>query len=640
MKELTLSRLSLKNFKGIKKFVFSPMGVNATALGDNATGKTTLIDSFTWLLFNSDSQGKTAFQLKPVDQDGQEIHNLETEVEGILDINNKPVTLKKRFYEKYTKKRGQAMAEFTGHTTDHFIDDVPAKKGEFDSKVAEILDMNAFKLVTNPMEFNQLHWTGRRQILLEMCGDVTDQDVIDSDSKLSTLAGILGKSSIDDHKKKIMAKKREINRELEQIPVRISENQEQAKHAVKTDPKEKTRLEKKLEEQKEALRALVSNEALSLKRVRLNEINGEIQKIKNEADQKQAGARKPILDQIAKMEAERRELAGIIQDAQFHITQDEKRNAISKDAIEKVRERWYAEDKKQPAGDNTCPTCGQDLPADQVQDTIRIFNKMKSDRLEKISAEGKELKTNISQREKDININKVSIDTNQKLIVNIDKAINAKKAELEKVYVPVNADALDKERDAVEMEIKAIMNGSSIQEQTARERISEAQANLDAWNQLNAEYKAAESARARIAELENQEKILAAEFERLESELFLIEKFIISKVEMLESRINGMFKLARFKLFETQINEGIKECCEILFDGVPFNSGLNNAARINVGLDIISILSEHYGFKAPVWIDNKESINEIIPMDCQVISLVVSRDQELTVMETEALKAS
>ena len=183
MNVLTINKLTLKNFKGIKDFTLEPNG-NTSVFGDNGTGKTTVQDGVSWLFFGKDSQGKSDFQLKPVTKDGQERHNLETEVEGGFEYNNKTIVLRKRFYEKYTKKRGTAKQEFTGHTTDYFIDGVPAKKKGYDSKIAEIIDINAFKLVTNPMEFNHLHWTARRQILLEMCGDVTDQDVIDSDKNL------------------------------------------------------------------------------------------------------------------------------------------------------------------------------------------------------------------------------------------------------------------------------------------------------------------------------------------------------------------------------------------------------------------------------------------------------------------------
>mgnify|MGYP003963475997 FL=1 len=640
MDKLTINRIRYKNFKGLADYTLEPNGKDISVFGQNATGKTTLIDGVSYLLFGKDSYGRADFQLKPVDKDGQEIHNLETEVEGVFDVNNKTITLRKRFQEKYTKKRGEPRQTFTGHTTDYFIDDVPAKKKEYDIKISEIIDVNAFKLVTNPLEFNNLHWTGRRQILLERCGDVTDLDVIDSDKKLKSLSEILGDCSIDDHKKKIRAKKREINKELEQIPVRIAENQETAKDAMQPDYREKTRLEKVLEEKKEKLRSLRSNEALSSKKVRLNEVDSKILVSRNEADQKQADLKKPILQAIEKLEAERRDLTGKIKDNEFRIFQDEKRNKVSEDAIVKIREDWHIENNKQPSNDNTCPTCGQDLPKDIVKNTIGMFNRLKSDRLTMITATGKEMAANIEQRNKDIEAAKVEIAKLTDMIAGVDEIIARKKAEFEKVYVGVDIDDLDRQKDVLEQEIDALLNGSVVQEENTQREIFESQEKFDELNQLEASWKAAESCRIRISELEAQEKELAAEFERLEAEIFLIEKFIIKKVEMLEGQINSRFKLARFKLFETQINEGIKECCDVLYNGVPYNHGLNSGARINVGLDIIQTLSEYYGFQAPVFVDNRESINNLFPISSQVISLVVSNDKALSILKTETQKAS
>src|SRR5699024_10042463 len=92
----------------------------------------------------------------------------------------------------------------------------------------------------------------------------------------------------------------------------------------------------------------------------------------------------------------------------------------------------------------------------------------------------------------------------------------------------------------------------------------------------------------RVRELEEEEKRISSEFERLEEKLFLVEEFIRTKVNMLEEKINSKFKYARFKLFKNNINGGLEEICETTYNGVTYSSGLNNAARINVGIDIIN----------------------------------------------------
>lgn len=141
-----------------------------------------------------------------------------------------------------------------------------------------------------------------------------------------------------------------------------------------------------------------------------------------------------------------------------------------------------------------------------------------------------------------------------------------------------------------------------------------------------------EANQKRVTELEEQQQQLAEEYEKLEHQLFLIEEFIRTKVDLLNERINSKFKYARFKLFDMQINGGLAETCETLFNGVPYGSGLNNAAKINVGLDIINTLSEHYGLTAPIFIDNAEAVTKFIETNSQLVSLVVSeKDKQLRV---------
>ena len=151
---------------------------------------------------------------------------------------------------------------------------------------------------------------------------------------------------------------------------------------------------------------------------------------------------------------------------------------------------------------------------------------------------------------------------------------------------------------------------------------------------------AMESALTRTEELQAEERKLAAEFEELEQQLYLTEEFVRTKVRMLEDKINSKFKLARFKLFNTLVNGGIEECCETTFQGVPY-SNLNNGARLNIGLDIINTLADHYGFAPPVWLDNAEGVTNILPTKGQQIRLIVSaQDKKLRVelAEKEEMK--
>ena len=147
-------------------------------------------------------------------------------------------------------------------------------------------------------------------------------------------------------------------------------------------------------------------------------------------------------------------------------------------------------------------------------------------------------------------------------------------------------------------------------------------------------------AEARIAELRRREQSLAEEYAELERQQFLGEEFLRVKVARLEERINGCFGLARFRLFEQQVNGALCEVCEVLGpDRVPFNSGLNHAAQINTGLDIINTLSAHYGVTAPVFIDNAEAVTTLTATPAQLIRLLVSEGEPVLAMRQEMAPA-
>jgi len=142
-------------------------------------------------------------------------------------------------------------------------------------------------------------------------------------------------------------------------------------------------------------------------------------------------------------------------------------------------------------------------------------------------------------------------------------------------------------------------------------------------------------AASRIDELRVEQRKLAGEYEGLERQLHLMEQFTRAKVRILEEHVASKFELARFRMFEDQINGGLADCCTVLGEGgVPYGDGLNHGAEIQVGMDIIKTLSHHYGVAMPLWIDNRESVVRLPEMNCQVFSLVVSeQDKTLRVVK-------
>lgn len=646
---MRLNRLTLNNFKGIKSFTLDTQGEDVNIYGDNAVGKTTLWDAFQWLLFDKDSANRKDFNIKTLDENGEPFHGLEHEVEGIFEVVGKELALRKVYAEKWTKKRGSAQKQFTGHTVDHFIDGVPVKKGEYEARIADVIDEDTFKLLTNPKYFNEhLHWQKRREILLEICGDVSDEEVIQSNKDLSELPGILGGRTLDDHRKVIQARRTEINKELQKIPVRIDEVE---RGLPDTAGLSKPQLETEAAGLKEAIRSkeqqisrIEEGGEVAEKTKRLREIEAELFKIQNGY---QAGQGKKIQEAQKRLydaKSKRSETALVIENTQKVLEYNTRSIGDLVEKAEAKRQQWYECNAEQFAyeQDDTCPTCGQKLPAERLQEArekaLADFNLRKAKRLEEITGEGKNLKARKEELEKENQEKQDKLEGARKSLKAIDREVEAAASELEQVNQSLSEYMNDpayqeklQEKEAVEAAIRELKEGRTQEIIGIRGEIDALREQLREAEGKIADLDRSGQGQKRIEELKAQEREFAAEYERLEQELYLTEQFIRSKVQLLEEKINSKFQMARFKLFDVQVNGALAETAETMYNGVPYSS-LNNGAKINIGLDIINTLSEHYGFMAPIFIDNREAITQLIPVRAQVVSLIVSeKDKTLRV---------
>ncbi|MGE8207739.1 hypothetical protein ACQKP0_25035 [Heyndrickxia sp. NPDC080065] len=656
MKTIKLLELNLKNFKGIKNFSLQANGENVSAYGDNATGKTTLFDAFVWILFDKDSQNKKDFSIKSLDFGGKELHGLDHEVEVKFLIDGRPLTLRKVYSEKWTKKRGSANKEFTGHTTDYFVDGVPSNKKGYTDRVASIVNEDIFKLLTSPTYFNeQLKWQDRRKTLLQVAGDVTDEEVIASHKSLAELPTILEGRSIEDHRKIITAKKKDINEQLEKIPVRIDEinhglpdinglNKQVLEGAI-------NQINKDIDEKTDLISNIRNGNAITQKQGEIQEIEIELLRIKQEHE---SGSKDEVYKLKARIQEEQSNVS--ILNSKLESLKNQKR--YNDDSIKRIdenlvqlRQEWHEVNSQEFSHNDLCecPTCGQDLPEEQVsaarEKALSQFNLSNAQKLEDINQKGmqgneekqKYISNNENLAKEYEKLNGQIAEKNELLSKLIDKL---KTLEGSIIDISENAQYSAKlqEKSNIEKEIDKLHMSASESITGIQEEILKLKEERDRYQQDLNKFSIVEQSNKRVEELSQQERKLATEYENLEKELFLTEEFIRTKVNLLEEKINSKFKYARFKLFEEQINGGLKETCVTTFNGVPYDSGLNNAARINVGLDIINTLSEHYGLLAPIFIDNREAVTKLIDTKSQTISLIVSeKDKTLRVENNDSL---
>jgi uncharacterized Zn finger protein (UPF0148 family) len=317
------------------------------------------------------------------------------------------------------------------------------------------------------------------------------------------------------------------------------------------------------------------------------------------------------------------------------------------DQLEQVRNQWYAVDGQEfiYSAETVCPTCGQSLPEERVEaareKALAEFNLSKSKRLESITADGMAFRVRKERAEAQAQSAREKAEALQKRLDDVRHDISGLEAALEEAkaqqvdvtQTPEYAE-LARQKDSLAQATADLKAGSQATVAALRSELANLEQICQSLERTQLQLSQRAQGEQRIAELQSQEKVLAAEYERLEREMYLTEEFIRCKVRMLEERINARFRYATFKLFEQQVNGALSECCETLYNGVPYNSNLNRGARINVGLDIINALSQHYGFSAPIFVDNREAVTKLLATDAQVISLVVSEpDKTLRIVK-------
>lgn len=622
---MKLVQLNLQNFKGIEfgDFRFTN---NTIIRGDNATGKTTVFDALCWLLFGKDSLDRADFQIKTL-KNGEPVHNVNHMVQAAFDNEDGTgFTLKRIYREKYSNPRGGEV-KLTGHTTDYFINDVPSKEKEYKAFINNMINEDVFKLITNPLFFNEQYtWQNRRKLLLEMCGDVDDASVINSKDELKRLTELLNGRSVDEQRKIIASKKTAINKELDMIPVRIDEAVKckptplEAEQKLKDDIATIETAIKQLEEDKSVIvNGLDGAERTAKIREVKRKLADRKSQLMNEHTDKERRLEheyKLSLVQLQMAESERDRYKDREYELDNQIKQEEAR-------IDKLQAEFDDFNQSQ-FNKELCPTCGQKLPASKYEELQTIFNQSKAVKLEEWQAlidSAKALKQNyIEQKE----IMQVKADGMSSQIEELSNNKDAKQKAMNEVG------EVDLDNDVQVNDLKAELFMLELDEDnTSDDQLKRIDSELselaDKRSTLQTEltkYDVIRDITKRINELEQEQQRLINEKNLVDETAFLLDEFVKAKVEMLEDTINKHFTITTFKMANVLVNGSVEDCCETMVDGVPYRS-LNNAARINAGIDIINALTKFYNVTAPVFIDNAEAVTKFVNCNSQTVKLIV-----------------
>lgn len=674
--KITIKSIHIENFKGINMLDVN-FSVKTKISGQNAVGKTTIFDAFTWLLFNKNSSGEEKFNVRPLDKDGKRIDNVEIKVSSILDVDGKEVELSKTQKQNWVKKRGTDTAVLQGNVNSFEIDGYPKSEADFKAYVSELAQSeDMFKMLTNPQYFSSLKWKDQRDILMRLATDVSDVELAQTDAKYAPLLGELEKApSTDDIRAKFSKALSEWKKKQAEIPVRIDEAEKSKidvdvaeQELAKTDLTRRiAECDKKIENAGSALGDLRSKE------MQLQfDMSGMEQTMNRELSNKRS-----IMDaELRDCKNELEHFAVTISLKEKQISDNEKTITDADAERKKLGEQYNAEKAK--AFDETpylfdeskwvfdesttiCSLCGQKLPADKIEqlkadfeerktkakaDAKRKLNDSKSDfitqkesNLEEIKAYGfakKNLIEELTKKNADL---QMEIDSLKKQ----EQGTFTNKEELCKLLseIPEEADysqneeyvKLKAEHDKILADIaKLESEGADKVVTDLKAEKTNLQAQLDEVNKVIAQAANNIMIDDRIETLRDEQKEIGQKVADQEQMLYLLEEFIRFKLDKVSESINSHFKTVNFKLFEMQLNGGMKDCCECTVNGVPYST-LNSGHRIVAGLDIIRSLSELYGVSVPIFVDNAESLNEFnVPdMDAQLILLSVTEDKQLKV---------
>lgn len=681
--EIKLKSMSIRNFKGCKELDID-FGNRTEIKGMNASGKTTVFDAFTFLIFGKDSSGSAKFDVRPLDENGKMINNTEITVEATITAGEDEYTLKKIQKQIWRKKRGTDTTEFQGNKNEFEISGYPKTEDEFKKFISGIVDENVFNLVTNPNSFTSLPWKEQREILMKFIGNLSDVDIATRrGDRFAVLIPELRIASTDDILKKYDKARKALNRQMDGIPERIDELTRQMVSvdvgALEVEKSAKQVELKKIEDQLSGgknhaeeignLRQQVIDEKLKLSGLQ-NDANAKL-------DEQRSEARKAVNKADERVTSEQRD----IRDAENVLSDYRKAKQKSESDKEEYGKQWLAQkhssypefvalpDFVEPdplnESDFTCPTCGQELPEEVKKSRIEshekrcaqlrseyqkkaeahkadyekkkaAFEEKRTSEMERIRQLGQKAADDIRKYEKSISDQELDLSGMRETLKSEQEELESSKKVLSSI--PEAADISDTD------EYKEIFGNIH----SLACEISELEKNIPDNTELNAradeirseiidieaKIKAADNTKTqeRIAELEEEQKSIGQKIAEQEQMIDLTEDFIRTKMNMISEAINGKFSVVSFKLFSDQINGGLKETCECTVNGVPYAS-LNSGHKIVAGLDIIKSISELYGITCPIWIDNAESINgfNIPDMAAQMIFMRVTDGKTLSI---------
>ena len=639
--EIRIKQLKLENFKCHKNLTLAFGGRDASIYGDNATGKTSIYDALVWLLFDKDSNGNGSknFEIKPMDSNGEvKDHQALTAVEAQLLVDGVEVTLRRTYKEVWSTKRGSSEATYDGNTSEYFVDGVPCKRNAFQEKVNDLVNEETFRLLTSVSHFAAgISWQDRRAVLFQVAGVMDDGMILATDQRFDPLVQAMGRLSIDDYKRKLQAEKKQHTGVGSELPARISECEKTIEDVIGLDfagaKADLEQLNARMEEANSRMAAIRNNNAVQQKELEVKEAKLSLNALENENLAFRANQSIGKLDTVALTAGLRTMEAQIAAKRRQADNEQGYIDGLNK-KVASLREDWVRTNNEEFNGGD-CPTCGQRLPAESLKkakDAFEADKKLRLDAITQRAADHAQAITAAKERLSNLEAEIVRWDADAQ---NQKKLIAEAEADVKPIFdMEGYAERRKAILDTIEKlagELFELQADSAASLDVIQQEKNEIQAEIRKHQDTISKESVLDYSKNRIKELRENAQAAAEKLEGIEQMLWLIDEYSRYKTRFVEDSINGLFRIARFRLFREQANGGVEERCDVVHDGVPYN-GVNNGMKINLGIDIINTLSRAYGVSVPLFIDNAESVTRLEASASQIVRLVVSEnDKELRV---------
>lgn len=651
MKKVILKSITMQNFRGEHNRTTEFNPDETFICGRNGLGKSRHFDATIWLLFGKDVEDRKDYEIK-TRVDGEELHNVETSVEGVFDVDGETITLKRVLIEDWVKPRGTTERVFKGNRTECHYNGTPVSVSEYTKRVDAIIDATLFKMLTNPAFFAGMKWQNQREQLMQIAGTITDADIVAQHPEFAALLDAISGKSLADYRKEIAATKKKLQVELDQIQPRIDQTNRMMPEAV--NEQELTERIAKCDADIAECDAIIADASAAVRKsydaaqARQREI-GELRMKQQEiVINARAKAKQDVVDANAarnEIEMQMRGLHSELTTANIQAKRQSEDIARNESIIaqamrdrETILAEWYAVNDEQYSGETICPHCKQELPQEMRDRAMQMFNTDKANRLAAITKKGQTKNDERGAAE-------MEIERIRKEQAAVNECIDRLKAQIDANNAWLTEHPVVREQPVIETEIDEwVALQAQIDALNAQASTDDAQLDttdvqdrkkeiMNERDMLRSQLSANDARRRgfeEIGRLEQEGKDLAQQIADIEQRQFSAESFVRIRVNECEKRINALFTMVRFRLFDYTQDGNEFETCIPMVNGVPYGVA-NTASQVNAGLDIINALVRHYDISAPIFIDGRERVNNLIHTESQIINLVVTDDEHLVI---------